>query len=54
MVQPHEEQVSSDSLAAIIDVFLEWVQQNRAPDTYEWYRYRLERFIQRYPDLRVT
>lgn len=31
------------SLAELADNFLEWVQRNRAPDTYEWYRYRLER-----------
>lgn len=41
----------SHSLAAIRDHFLEWVQQNRAPDTYEWYRYRLQRFVESYPDL---
>jgi hypothetical protein len=38
-------------MAAIIDAFLEWVVHNRAPDTYEWYRYRLQRFIERYPNL---
>jgi integrase len=41
------------SLAALIDAFLEWTQRNRAPDTYEWYRYRLQRFVDRYPDLTV-
>ena len=51
MAQPQKLAVRSDSLAAIIDVFLEWVQRNRSPHTYEWYRYRLQRFIQRYPDL---
>jgi integrase/recombinase XerD len=52
MAHPLEQKVASDSLAAIIDAFLEWVQRNRAADTYEWYRYRLERFVRRYPDLR--
>lgn len=31
------------SLPELVDQFLDWVQRNRAPDTYEWYRYRLER-----------
>jgi len=52
MARPHVARIQSDSLAAIVDAFLEWMHRNRTPDTYEWYRYRLERFIQRYPDLR--
>lgn len=54
MSQPHEQKVSSQSLAAIVDAFLEWVDRNRSPETYEWYRYRLQRFIERYPDLRAS
>lgn len=53
MAQPRQREVATGSLAAIVDVFLEWVQQNRAADTYEWYRYRLERFVQRYPEMRA-
>ena len=53
MRQPQTRSVSSQSLAAVIDAFLDWVQRNRSPDTFEWYRYRLERFCQRYPDLRL-
>ena len=53
MAQPHERVVPSESLAALADSYLEWCQKNRSHDTYEWYRYRLERFVQRYPDLRV-
>ena len=34
-------------------LFLEWVQRNRSADTYEWYRYRLERLARKYPDLRT-
>jgi len=30
---------------------LEWVQRKRAPDTYHWYRYRIERFVRKFPDL---
>ncbi|MCC7085006.1 MAG: tyrosine-type recombinase/integrase [Pirellulales bacterium] len=44
----------SDSLAVLIDQFLDWVQLHRAADTYEWYQYRLERFVQTYPDLTVA
>ena len=46
-------QTSSDSLAATIDAFLEWTEKCRVPDTYEWNRYRLRRFIERYAHLRV-
>jgi hypothetical protein len=34
-----------EPLAAIVDAFLEWVERNRSPETCEWYRYRLQRFI---------
>ena len=54
MQQPEEQpKLATDSVAAIADAFLSWVQKHRAADTYEWYRYRLERFCQRYPDLTV-
>lgn len=54
MRQPTQKRVSPRSLVAIIDEFLDWVQRRRAPDTYEAYRYRLQRFAERYPDLSVT
>jgi site-specific recombinase XerD len=41
-------------MVAITDEFLDWCSRNRAAPTYEWYRYRLERFAQRYPSLRIT
>ena len=53
MATPQERVVRADSLASIIDMFLDWCQKHRAPDTYEWYRYRLERFVRRYPSLRT-
>lgn len=53
MTRPKVRHVPSESLAALIDTFLEWCQKHRSPDTYEWYRYRLERFVRRYPDLVV-
>jgi integrase len=54
MANPRQRRVASGSLAAIIDAFLEWVEKNRSPDTYEWYRYRLQRFIEQHPDLRAS
>ena len=54
MRQPQEQKVAAHSLAAIADAFLEWVQRQRSPETYEWYRYRLERFIRKYPQLRMS
>ncbi len=53
MRQPPERKVSPHSLAAIADAFLDWVQKQRSPETYEWYRYRLERFVRKYPDLKA-
>jgi len=51
MVKRPEQVIASDSMLAIIDAFLDWCHKHRAPDTYEWYRYRLEHFARRYPDL---
>ena len=53
MQLPKPKRVSSHSVPAIIDQFLEWVQRHRAPDTYEWYRFRCQRFCEKYPDLSV-
>jgi hypothetical protein len=54
MAQPHEQRVSPESLAAIIDSFLGSVERNRSPDTYAWYRYHPQGFIDRCPDLRAS
>ena len=55
MARPKERRaVHSGSLASIIDAFLEWVQRHRSPETYEWYRYRLQRLAKRYPALRAV
>jgi integrase len=54
MLQPRQKPVAPTSLAAIVDSFLEWVEKHRSPETYEWYRYRLQRFCERYPDLRMS
>ncbi len=42
--------VASTSFAAIADAFLDWVKANQSPETFEWYRYRLERYCRAYPD----
>lgn len=44
MASPRKWTIASDSVLAIIDVFLDWVSRHRAPDTYEWYRQRLQAF----------
>ena len=55
MQQPAEQiNASPESLVNIIDAFLEWTDRNRAPDTYEWYRYRLQRFVDKYPSMQVS
>ena len=54
MSRPQLSHVSPESLVAIIDSFLDWVKRNRAPDTFEWYRHRLQRFAVTYPDMKVS
>lgn len=51
MAQPQQRSIRSDSLVTMIDAFLDWTHRNRSADTYEWYRYRLQRFAERYPAL---
>jgi len=55
MTQPKEKRVvRGDSLVAIIDAFLEWSRKHRSPHTYEWYRYRLQRFAEIHPHLNAS
>lgn len=54
MGKPREQIVSNDLLVDLIEAFLDWTHKNRAPDTYEWYRYRLQRFATTYPEMRVS
>jgi integrase len=37
-------QPTSISVVAVLDTFLGWCHEHRAPGTYEWYRWRLELF----------
>jgi integrase len=49
MRQPETVAVVGESVLAIIDAFLDWCHKNRARDTYEWYRWRLEMFARSIP-----
>ncbi len=42
---------SNPLFAVLADAFLDWVKKERAPDTFEWYRYRLQRFCAKHPQL---
>jgi len=46
MANPRKRVIRSDSVVAVIDLFLEWVSKHRAADTYEWYRQRLQAFAE--------
>lgn len=55
MAQPREQRIvpktQNLSVPEVVDYFLEWVERHRSPETYEWYRHRLERLCQKYSDL---
>ncbi len=53
MRQPSRVKVVNTALVAIVDEFLDWVSRNRSAATYEWYRYRLQNFIDCHPDLSI-
>jgi integrase len=54
MAEPRRRPLPSDSVAAICDAYLEWAEQHRSPDTYRWYKDRLQAFIGSIPStLRV-
>lgn len=52
--KPQTASVCGEKLVSVIDRFLEWCLKHRSPHTYEWYRYRLQRFVDRYPKLDAT
>ena len=54
LTQPAKRAVPSGSLLAVFEVFLNWCQKHRAPDTYEWYRCRLAHFARKHPHLRAA
>jgi len=45
--------VVNTALVTIVDEFLDWVSRNRAAATYEWYRCRLQSFVDCHPDLSI-
>lgn len=51
MSEPRKRTIRTDSVLAVIDAFLDWCEKHRSSDTYEWYRYRLQRFAETYPGL---
>lgn len=52
--EPPESRVPSDSLAAVLDDFLTWTQENRAPKTYRGYKDFCQSFIDLYGTLPVS
>jgi integrase len=55
MAEPRKRPVSSNSVVAVCDAYVDWVEKHRAPDTYRWYKDRLQRFVESIPPvLRVT
>ncbi len=49
MAQPERQVIRSDSVAAILDLFLDWTERNRAAKTYRWYRDFLQAFLNSLP-----
>ncbi len=54
MLQPRPRPVTSGSVAAIVDAYLDWCEKHRSAETYRWYKDRVELFCRRYPDLLVA
>ncbi len=48
-----EKRVSADHVVAVMDAFLEFVKDDK-PDSYEWYRERINQFAKTVPDLLVS
>ena len=49
MRESKQRPVSSDSVVAILDRFLEWTRNHRAPRTFEWYQERLQWLVSSIP-----
>jgi len=55
MAEPRKRRVSPSSVVAICDAYVDWVEKHRSPDTYRWYKDRLQRFVESIPPtLRVA
>jgi integrase/recombinase XerD len=49
MALPHEQRLAGDSVAEILDAYLEWCKLHRRAATYEWYRGRAQEFLAALP-----
>ena len=49
MSQPKKRAPSADAVVEVVDLYLDWCEKHRAPDTFEWYRSRLELFCRSIP-----
>jgi site-specific recombinase XerC len=48
-----EKELDTDSVTAILDDFLDWTQENRAPKTYRGYKDFCQSFTEKYPLLKI-
>lgn len=54
MAQPRPNKLAAESVVGVIDAFLDWCEKHRAADTYDWYKSRLQLFVETIPaDLRT-
>jgi integrase len=49
MAKPRAAKLASDSIAVLMDIFLDWTEQHRPGRTYEWYRERCQGFLDAIP-----
>jgi integrase len=54
MRRPRSARVNSDTVAAVVDLFLDWCHKHRAADTYVWYQSRLQLFVTLHSDLTIA
>src|SRR5262245_2884858 len=45
MRRPAAKPVPSEAVVGVIDSFLDWCHAHRSAETYQWYLWRLQRFI---------
>jgi len=51
--EKNSSQLSVHLAVELIDLFLQWTAQHRAPRTYDWYKEHLQNFIDSLPDKRI-
>ena len=47
--RPSHRPVATDSVAVVLDAFLDWCRHHRAPRTFQWYREYLQSFVSHAP-----